>query len=570
MYALKLSAINEYETSVEDIDTMNDNEKVSKNTLNRHENEGKRSLLSVFSFPVGKEYLDHAVPSTVSSPESATLSGKEQNRYSTYTESDDDRDFLEDFDEFDNGETNDWLHSSEQKNNLDMFRENDENDELLELKEELECKLNFARQGNDIDEGTHTQQLFRSINPTLEALRLSSPSKSKQNTKKGTEHQVSTSKSHMNLRARIPNRVSVEKRLNHKNSLPIMPRYRKVLVMEENEDEMKEKTEDEERGADQKTLGMCKNLLGVECSFKDNIHDAYFKSISKRNITQGQQHDNVYTPYLNNSDHDPLNLSSTHYTIVRDDALLAPQLHKSTRKNKNLDEFREADNRKHKYQYEKGSTAYRIKTIKQEIDHNAPMKSGKMSYNPKLKKWEGNDEVLHRFKTVDEMDNYKALLITKKDDSNIYSSHKNNSNNSMGKMTGKVVGKMMFDERNLRWFNMEGREIDPFVGFNGTIKAKPLPHGVSKSVSFLRTKSQPQNNSNNTCSSVNRYHSLNTNSSLNPIFIIPGKKLDEFYHEEKRWYRKIGAWFSGDLTTDTTNTSYMYEIRNMVMNSARS
>lgn len=65
-----------------------------------------------------------------------------------------------------------------------------------------------------------------------------------------------------------------------------------------------------------------------------------------------------------------------------------------------------------------------------------------------------------------------------------------------------------------------------------------------------------------------------------PAFQLNSKLLEKFCHEENRWNRKVGGWFIlgnkesesrtlEDLDKTQKHRSYMFEIRNMVINSTR-
>lgn len=71
---------------------------------------------------------------------------------------------------------------------------------------------------------------------------------------------------------------------------------------------------------------------------------------------------------------------------------------------------------------------------------------------------------------------------------------------------------------------------------------------------------------------------------LNTTFHLSSKTLEKFYHEENRWNRKLASWFipqdetiigadeetiMDESTISGKRKSYMYEIRNMVINSTK-
>lgn len=110
----------------------------------------------------------------------------------------------------------------------------------------------------------------------------------------------------------------------------------------------------------------------------------------------------------------PLKISPAQYDIVKHDELLTPGLHRRQRDwntQQELDSFKEKRSVRHcSNQNVQLNGPAKIKTIKQQIDHNTPMKKGSMIYNPKTMKWEGNENVLSKFSDVDTA-NRKALLI---------------------------------------------------------------------------------------------------------------------------------------------------------------
>ena len=73
-----------------------------------------------------------------------------------------------------------------------------------------------------------------------------------------------------------------------------------------------------------------------------------------------------------------------------------------------------------------------------------------------------------------------------------------------------------------------------------------------------------------------------TLSDTKSLFQVNSKALEGFYHNENKWQKKVGGWFSlpengidstfsdipnESLITSDKNKNYMYEIRNMVLNS---
>lgn len=302
------------------------------------------------------------------------------------------------------------------------------------------------------------------------------------------------------------------------------------------------------------------------------------------------------------SEESPLKLSPSQYEIVRDDTLLTPRLHKRYREwnaKDRLDIFKEDVPALPRRRPAKSTTAAsRIKTIKQEIDHNTPIKNGRMYYNPKTLKWEGNEQILDRFTKLDAIDK-KPLLIKSKSQLDGATDQDAGLTKPTVVKSGKrpkkprIVGKMMFDDENLRWVNVHGDddERDPFAGIKdlppsinnsqeGSLRTK---HNVSP---FLRSHSQllPSSGDNMAdrlnSSATTRYHSMGVTareSSRDPTFQLSSRLLERFCHEENRWNRKVGGWFllgnkeSGleSRSKSDTHKSYMFEIRNMVINSTR-
>lgn len=307
----------------------------------------------------------------------------------------------------------------------------------------------------------------------------------------------------------------------------------------------------------------------------------------------------IQPQFLNRpSEESPLKLSPSQYEIVRDDALLTPRLHKRYRdwnaKN-HLDSFKEQVPALSRRRSARNTTAAsRIKTIKQEIDHNTPIKNGRMYYNPKTMKWEGNEQVLDKFTNLDAIDK-KPLLIKSKSQLNETTTQEPGlTKPSMIKPTKRlkkprIIGKMMFDDENLRWVSVHGddEEQDPFAGIKDiepVISNSPkTKHYISP---FLRSQSQllPSTGDNIVdrlnSSATTRYHSMgvtNREIAREPAFQLSSRLLEKFCHEENRWNRKVGGWFllgNKDSESESRNKnekcqSHMFEIRNMVMNSTR-
>lgn len=206
------------------------------------------------------------------------------------------------------------------------------------------------------------------------------------------------------------------------------------------------------------------------------------------------------------------------------------------------------------------SPTSKIRTIKQTIDYNTPLKKGDMFYNPQSMNWEGNQQVLDKFATA---------------------------NNVHRTKNSKIVGNMVLDEKQNRWVSLSGEEHDPFLHLDGEEKRDALNKtalGRSKSSQFAK---KVTNN-------MQRYHSLNPHNTrpmsrlisdqslhsvLNIKYVINSHTLEKFYHEENKWHKKVGGWFipggqsqpaKGNVSlTSKDNKDYMYEIRKMVLNSTR-
>lgn len=311
------------------------------------------------------------------------------------------------------------------------------------------------------------------------------------------------------------------------------------------------------------------------------------------------------------SESSPLKLSPSQYDIVRDDTLLTPRLHRRHRDwngKDQLDSFKErrkSQGRRKTYNHQRPQTASRIQIIKQEIDQNTPIKNGRMYYNPKTMKWEGNEQILDKFRKLDSQDE-KPLLIrarTSFSDPHLHLADRETekaakkSSGSKVSNNRRVVGKMMFDEENLKWVNIDkDDENDPFASVEDVA---PLPSAPEEETlklpnnkhlsPFLRSHSQLLPSSTSTLDRLNsaattRYHSVGIaradNVHSDPQFHLNSKQIERFWHEENKWNRKVGAWFimgdsdaeSNDLTeiSEIKDTrSFMYEIRNMVLNSTR-
>lgn len=377
-------------------------------------------------------------------------------------------------------------------------------------------------------------------------------------------------------------RVQSNNTVRFKKSMPTLSNYNHTIEEEEEEEE-----EEDLKGWQRRPKPYLEGF--VEGEEEDGDADRDF--IFDENLIKPQ--------FLNKtSEASPLKLSPSQYEIVRDDALLTPRLHKRHRDwngVNQLDSFKEpAPTLSRRRPTKNTSTTSRIKIIKQEIDHNTPIKNGRMYYNPKTMKWEGNEQILDKFTKLDSIDK-KPLLIKSKslpsDAVRRETALKTSTSKSKGAKRAKnprIVGKMMFDEENLRWVSVNGNddERDLFAGIKDLKPGSPNPTLRARShVSpFLRSHSQllPSTGDDYTGDRLNstRYHSIAaTNRELDsdPMFQMSSKLLEKFCHEENRWNRKVGAWFllgnkevkSGEVTKEENSKSYMFEIRNMVINSTR-
>lgn len=409
-------------------------------------------------------------------------------------------------------------------------------------------------------------------------------------TSSGISSQMPNSLSAGDLRVQSSNSVRFKK------SMPSLSNYNHTINEEEEEEE---EEEDQERTLRRNGKDSVPNWRRhqnpylnefVEGEEEEGDDDRDF--IFDENLIQPQ--------FLNKtSEASPLKLSPSQYEIVRDDALLTPRLHRRHRDwnaVEQLDSFKESAPIVSRRRPAKSSSATsRIKIIKQEIDHNTPIKNGRMYYNPKTMKWEGNEQILDKFSKLDSIDKKPLLIKTKSQTTNT------NRQESFGKLSTaksktskrirnpRIVGKMMFDDENLRWINVNGNDEEQDL-FAGIKDVKPAfsgsPHSSKSHVSpFLRSHSQLLPSTDDYISdrlNSTRYHSLGTgatnrDSSSDPVFQMSLKLLEKFCHEENRWNRKVGAWFllgnkemkSGEVTKEQNSNSYMFEIRNMVINSTR-
>ncbi|CEP64059.1 Bfa1p LALA0_S10e01310g [Lachancea lanzarotensis] len=494
-------------------------------------------------------------PSTASS-ESTTFS-KNQKRYSTHTESDEDGSaFLDDFEEFRGKKRDDDLVKRHFIQNYDSDTikhgpgivegdngyDNDE-DELATLTQRFAKHMQpsstngrnlsgISRPRKQVGSSFHKQP------QSMLNLRGHSRDRKPSN---GRPYELANSRSASNLR--VASRLNPST-VQYKKSMPALSRY--DIIREENErDDYDEAFEDD--------LKFEKSLLQPQFLSDDD-------------------------------DKSPLNLSPSQYTVTADDSLLTPQLHKrhfEWVKPSQLGMFREpAKSSKPKKRL---SASRRLKTIKQEIDHNTPMKKGRMVYNPETLTWEGNEQALSKFRDVDTFDK-KAIVIKEKPE---LQPPDEGGKRSKFKQHGKVVGRMMFDQENLCWVRVDGNEKNPFKEipeFFPRTSNVNVPGTGMNGVSSKRSQSHfaPTRESGRFASTATtRFHSLGTNPSLHDsTFSVDSKTLERFYHEENRWSKKVGGWFilrdveseeydADEGLPDSKGNDYMYEIRNMVISSAR-
>ncbi|SMN19369.1 similar to Saccharomyces cerevisiae YJR053W BFA1 Component of the GTPase-activating Bfa1p-Bub2p complex involved in multiple cell cycle checkpoint pathways that control exit from mitosis [Maudiozyma saulgeensis] len=307
----------------------------------------------------------------------------------------------------------------------------------------------------------------------------------------------------------------------------------------------------------------------------------------------------------------PIKLSPSIYNIEQHNNLLTPQLHKRTSKNRStydqLENFRENSTSNSSripsgnLNLNQRAATYRMRTIKQQIDHNTPVKKGNMYYNPQSMKWEGNEHILKKFDEIDSSSTNPLLIKKNKADLEKIENTKIRSKSSR---PPEVVGDMMFDEKNLRWVSIHEEPPDPFAGIDDIVQEQDKDTPKSP---FLRSKSQTKSEMLSRSLSVNpnlrKYHSFggigdkyktnsnyvsdsynNTSDKLASTFTISSKLLEHCYHEENRWNKRVGGWFllnnkyntcgnEGDDHLNNTSVAsldtndYMYEIRKMVLSS---
>lgn len=497
-----------------------------------------------------------APPSTASS-ESTTFSNSKK-VYSTHTESedaDDDEHFLSDFEEFQGKDYDNVFktHFVEPSSAEPVdFSGNEEN----QVAEEKYRGLSQHFKNLNLDNRQLKGVPFR----RSKALKQPKSMMDLQNESKPTQRsrriqQLSNSRSASNLR--IGSRLGSNE-INYKKSMPTLSKYNAIREEEEDEDYLKE--------------------------FEDDFQ--FEKSLLQPQFLNDQE-----------SASPPLKLSPTQYNIRNDDLLLTPQLHK---RHSEWNTAGQLELFKERRKSAKGSrsspsrtnitASHRLKTIKQEIDHNTPMKKGKMTYDPETLQWRGNEQALSKFRDIDLPDK-KAIVITGKGRPLSSTSKSKNSKPSDmragSQQSGKIVGKMMFDQENLRWIRIGGEKEDPFSSVPDYISSLSSTDTLSKRKSALKRShsqllpSRDSFSSRLNSSATTRYHSLGAFAgNTEPTFNIDSKLLERFYHEENKWNRTVGGWFIlGDAESesyideqklpDHKNQSYMYEIRNMVISSAR-
>ncbi|SCU86574.1 LAFA_0E01684g1_1 [Lachancea sp. 'fantastica'] len=492
-------------------------------------------------------------PSTASS-ESTTFSNNKK-RYSTHTESDEDGSaFLDDFEEFRGKKRDDELLKRHfiQDFDVDTIKhgpvfegdneQSDDEDEVRTLTKRFAQQMRPATKSRNLSgtsrSKTQSGSSFHKQPQSMLNLRGTSRERKPSN---GRPYEIANSRSASNLR--VASRHN-PKTVQYKKSMPILSRY--DIIREENE--------------------------------RDDYDEAFEDDLKfEKSLLQPQ--------FLSDDDNkSPLNLSPSQYTVTADDSLLTPQLHKRHYewvKPSQLGNFREpARSSKPKKRL---SASRRLKTIKQEIDHNTPMKKGRMIYNPETLTWEGNEQALSKFRDVDTFDK-KAIIIQEKPELQPPDESGKRSN---FKQHGKVVGRMMFDQENLCWVRVDGNEKNPFKEIPDFLPRTNIANASgmgTNGVSSKRSQSHfapSRENGRFPSTATTRFHSLGTNpSSHDSTFTVDSKTLERFYHEENRWTKKVGGWFiprdvemeeydADEGLPDSKGSDYMYEIRNMVISSAR-
>ncbi|CDO91887.1 unnamed protein product [Kluyveromyces dobzhanskii CBS 2104] len=599
---------------------------------------GETSFEDVESTFTYKDDLEvpRLAPNSAASTTTENTTFSKDKRYSSHTELaseiEDDINYNSDFEEYQNGR--DLPLAVDRR-----FRESSDQDELADLQEQLEEKLSLNLRDHKTAAGSKNKfSQYSSAGlsrPSLkDAVRQRRSMIDLATRRKGTgsignlngqqSRQVPNSRSYMNLR---PN---AGRTLSYKSSMPSLMRFNHqdlLLEDDDNEDEDDDEVEDEDdepypyvpkikrsyrdlvprfTEKDKKvSAGDDFTYVAAEMDDDDNFNDDFEGVDDGFQFAENITHNKV--PAFDTE----LHLSPSEYDIEHDDSLLTPQLHrKHFAVDVPFDSYREA---LHNHESSKQAAVVaaaansrrsskrvraRLKTIRQEIDLNTPMKRGKMKYNPREKRWDGNEDILRSFDNIENVDRRAFIIKNKRSRSPLKGSSSNQALGSgataatSNSQHGKIVGKMKFDEQNLRWLRVDGAEEDPFQGI--TDLPPRSQSSPTKNVKFqtrdhpgnsLRSQSQlpfiRDDHGNRFISSEStRFHSLTTNPSTDPTYHITSKQLEKFYHEENKWSRKIGSWFIlGDKSRDTgsadqshtnlNDRSYMYEIRNMVISSAR-
>lgn len=145
---------------------------------------------------------------------------------------------------------------------------------------------------------------------------------------------------------------------------------------------------------------------------------------------------------------------------------------------------------------------------------------GEIVYDPKLKKWCGNEDDLLRFDTV-----YPKLQLIPKKDS-----------------LPQIIGNMVYDDKKLRWVSVTGNyEDDPFgADFDSTVnqendkgmpKSNVFRGGIPRGVS---TKLIPSSSS------------IADNIKKSEYYKVTPEMYKQWKSEESRWIRKVNNWFPVD------------------------
>ncbi|CCK68480.1 Bfa1p KNAG_0B00310 [Huiozyma naganishii CBS 8797] len=263
------------------------------------------------------------------------------------------------------------------------------------------------------------------------------------------------------------------------------------------------------------------------------------------------------------------------------------------------------------------SPTSRIRTIKQSIDDHIPTDNLESKSVPQ-KRWVEDPHILNEFPDRDTIDanlpgnpflikNNQHRSISDSIDEGMlqYMKTRSNSNNP------KVVGSMVFDEKNQRWVSVSGADSDPFSVINDQFDVPQISKGnrMLKKSSTATLRGQPSRRSlrdglgipiaGHRISVGKQFGDSDLEVDPNVNYTINSKTLEKFYHEENRWNKKVGAWFilrtgqldhpdesfcsAGEISDDSldparrdvSSTSkdskdFMYEIRKMVLNSTRS